>query len=285
MARSQPDRDALLQRVADIEGWYHAIDFGDGIRTPGPFDMAAHLDAYGLPERMDDMRVLDVGCANGFFAIEFEKRGAREVIAVDVPSWLAKDWSPAYAREYVAKRTEVERDAIDSRSLRAAFELVVEVLGRGRIRREELSVYDVDPDRLGTFDFVFCASMLMHVRDPLLALHRLRTVCRDDGEIVVSISSPPALQADGDDPIARFVGTADQCNFWQMSAACLRRMLACCDFKPVDAGSHFVLSDQPTAQVISMLAEAEGAIDVHAVPGSGEFRDPHYVCHARPLRH
>jgi len=284
MIRSRSDNEALRKRVAAIEGWYHAIDLGDGIRTPGPFDMTAYIDAYDLPARMDGMRVLDVGCANGFWAIEFERRGADEVVAVDVPTWLAKDWSPAYAREYLANRSQAERDSIDQLSLRAAFELVVETLGKGRVRREEITVYDIDPHRLGTFDFVFCASMLMHVRDPVLALHRLRAACHNDGELVLSISSPGMLQTAGDAPIAKFAGAADQCNFWQMSPACLRDMLTCCDFELIGAGSHFVLADLPTDQTTSLLARAGTAVDARAIPGSGEFRDPHYVCHARPTR-
>ncbi len=283
MPRNAEQRQELERRVAAIQGWYHAIDLGDGVVTPGPFCMAEYVREYELPDDMSGMRALDVGCGNGFFALDLEKRGADEVVAVDVPSWTAKDWSPAYARDWVATRSAAERDAIDQRSLRAAFELAVGAAGQGRVRREEVSIYDLDPDRHGTFDLVLCASMLMHVRDPVLALHRMRAVCRDDGVLVISISSPPNLgDADGE-PLARFVGSARQCNFWQMSPACLRDMLQCCGFAPIGEGRRFVLADRPVEAVQAALRDAPGPVDAAAVPGSGEFRDPHYMCHARAV--
>ena len=96
-----------------------------------------------------------------------------------------------------------------------------------------------------------------------------------------SISSPADLVQDGDPPLARFVGSADQCNFWQMSPGCLRDMLACCGFAPVGAGRFFVLADRPVEAVQAALRRCVQTVDRSAVPGSGEFRDPHYVCHAR----
>ena len=282
MTLDPESRRALQRRIAEIQGWYHAIDLGDGMVTPGPFRMADYVEEYGLPEDLRGARALDVGCGNGFFSLELEARGADEVVAVDVPSWLAKDWSPAYAREWLATRTAAERDAIDQGSLRAAFELAVGTAGSGRIRREEASIYDLDPEKHGRFDFVLCASMLMHVRDPLLALHRLRAVCRDDGVLVISISSPPDLQGEEQTPLARFVGRADQCNFWQMSPACLRAMLECSGFAPLGTGRRFVLGDQPVESVQAALRDAPPEVDPTSVPGSGAFRDPHYVCHARP---
>src|SRR4051794_11145058 len=73
--------------VADIDRyyWYHAVDLPDGITTPGMYDYRGKLDAFQLPERMDGMSVLDVGSASGFWAFEFERRGA-QVTSVDLPS-------------------------------------------------------------------------------------------------------------------------------------------------------------------------------------------------------
>src|SRR6476620_9707976 len=63
--------------------WYHTIDLGNGEVTPGWFDMRPHVGQYGLPDRMDGMRVLDCGTWDGFWAFEFERRGAT-VVALDV---------------------------------------------------------------------------------------------------------------------------------------------------------------------------------------------------------
>ena len=57
----------------------------------------------------------------------------------------------------------------------------------------ELSVYELSPERLGRFDFVFIGNILLHVRDPVGALGAARTVL--DGELlsvdVVSLLATP----------------------------------------------------------------------------------------------
>jgi tRNA (mo5U34)-methyltransferase len=62
---------------------------GDGLVTPGDFDYRPSLPLFQFPEDMRGMTVLDVGSATGFFAFEFEKRGA-SVILVELPS--IADW-------------------------------------------------------------------------------------------------------------------------------------------------------------------------------------------------
>ena len=49
----------------------------------GWFDLRPFVADYHLPERMDGMRVLDVGTWDGFWAFEFERRGA-EVVGLDI---------------------------------------------------------------------------------------------------------------------------------------------------------------------------------------------------------
>jgi tRNA (mo5U34)-methyltransferase len=64
--------------------WFHKIELWPGLVTPGRSDpLREKLPFFGLPEEMQGLRVLDVGCAEGFFSFEAERRGAREVIAID----------------------------------------------------------------------------------------------------------------------------------------------------------------------------------------------------------
>ncbi len=253
---SPPDRQSIEARVKAIGSWYHAIDLGDGLRTPGAFHMASFLEHYDFPADMTGMRVLDVGASNGFFSFEFDRRGAAEVVAVDLPGWKAHDWTPRYRKGFDAKRAE-ERDDIDRQVMRAGFDLVREVLGCSRVKKVEMAIYDLMPERVGMFDMVFCGSMLMHVRDPVLGIQRMRSVCRDDGKLIISIAAEHEL---GDQPVARFVGQWDQCNWWHMSPRGLEEMLACCDFAAQKPGKSYVLTDT-----------------------TGQFKDPTYVCHAKPM--
>ena len=256
MPRTAAEIAALRRRVEEITSWYHAIDLGDGVETPGPFRMQDFLSSYDFG-RLDGKRVLDVGASNGFFACHFEKLGAAEVVALDLPSWGAHDWTPRYAQSFQAKRAE-ERDWIDRQVMRAGFDLVCEALGCRRVRKHEMTIYEITPETLGTFDLVFSGSMLMHVRDPILGIQRLRSVCKDaGGRLIVSIAT---TLEDVPQPVARFVGAWDECKWWQMNPQCLKEVLRCCDFEPEEPGKRFVLTDR-----------------------TGQFQDPTFVVHARPL--
>src|SRR5919108_5023380 len=89
-------RDAVMSADEIREGvaryqWYHTIDLGHGIRTPGQYDLAPVIDHYGIPDSLEGRTVLDVGPAHGFFAFEFEKRGAARVVTSELATWTDHD--------------------------------------------------------------------------------------------------------------------------------------------------------------------------------------------------
>lgn len=255
MARTQQQIDDLKRKIAQIQSWYHRIDLGDGVETPGHFRMSDYLKYYNFPERMDGMRVLDVGASTGFFAYEFERRGAAEVVAVELPSWEAHDWTPRYRAELAAK-TEHEKKTVDREVMFDGFTVVGEGYGSTRTKRIWKAIYDLRAAELGTFDLVFSGAMLMHVRDPILGIQRMRECCKPSGRLIVSIST---AMMDSKDPVARFAGEWNQCNWWQMSPAALDSILTCCDFTHIDHRDRYTLQDV-----------------------TGQFHDPTYVCHAFP---
>src|SRR5438132_1264019 len=65
----------------------------------------------------------------------------------------------------------------------AGFALAHELLRSG-VTRIVRSVYDATPEELGTFDLVLCGSVLMHLRDQLLALERVAALLRPGGVFV-----------------------------------------------------------------------------------------------------
>lgn len=139
--------------------WFHAIDLGHGIVTPGSDRSAAKLARLRLPERLDGLSVLDVGAWNGFFSFEAERRGARRVLAVDSFCWSGTGWGT-----------------------QDGFLLAREALG-SRVEDREVEVLDLAPERVGTFDVVLCLGVLYHMRHPHLALERVAAVT--DGLLVL----------------------------------------------------------------------------------------------------
>jgi tRNA (mo5U34)-methyltransferase len=199
--------------------------------------------------------VLDVGASTGFFAYEFERRGAAEVVAVELPSWSDHDWTPRQRRS-LEQKSGSEKQTIDREVMRDGFAIVGEALGSTRVRRIWKAIYDLRAAELGTFDLVFSGAMLMHVRDPILGIQRMRECCKPTGRLIVSIST---TMPDAKEPVAKFVGEWNQCNWWQMSPPCLDAVLQCCDFTTIEHRDSYTLQDV-----------------------TGKFHDPTYVCHALP---
>ena len=65
---------------------------------------------------------------------------------------------------------------------RGALGFAIQARGSA-VERHFHSVYDLTPERIGTYDLVFCASVLLHLTDPLRALYGIRRVCRDQAII------------------------------------------------------------------------------------------------------
>jgi tRNA (mo5U34)-methyltransferase len=143
--------------------WYHTLELPGGT-TEGWFDLRPLVPHYGLPDDMTGMRALEVGTWDGFWAFEMERRGA-EVVAIDLENDADLDWPPRR-----------RPDQPKSRARGAGFELASRLLD-SRVERVICSIYDATPEDLGTFDVVFCGSVLIHLRDQLLALERIANLC------------------------------------------------------------------------------------------------------------
>ena len=80
-------------KIEDIEkmktmSWYHKIELGNGIITPGNDWDYLWSPMKELMRKVDfaDKRVLDIGCWDGLWSFEAEKMGASEVVATDIRS-------------------------------------------------------------------------------------------------------------------------------------------------------------------------------------------------------
>jgi tRNA (mo5U34)-methyltransferase len=151
------NRDDLQARAAALR-WYHTIDLGQGIVTPGADNTAYRLPRLDLPASLAGRSVLDIGAWDGFFSFEAERRGAARVVAADYYSWHGVGWGTGQGK--------------------AGFELAREALG-SRVEDVDVDVLDLSPDRLGTFDVVFFLGVLYHLPNPLLALERVASVTAD----------------------------------------------------------------------------------------------------------
>ena len=171
----EPQGRPLDERVAS-RFWYHTIDLPGGVTTGGMFDHRALVPHYGIPEDLTGQRVLDIGVWDGFWAFEFERRGA-EVVALDVEKMSDTDL-PAGQREAL-KRSGFDYLFGDG------FELAREALG-SRVVKVAGNIYDLDPEVLGTFDLVHVGDVLLHLESPTAALRQVRRVTRGQALLVLA---------------------------------------------------------------------------------------------------
>lgn len=78
------DKSALEAQIAKFGEWYHKIDLGDGVVTPGIRNQGLVFSLYEkrLPSDLTGARVLDLGANAGGLSVEFARRGA-DVVAIE----------------------------------------------------------------------------------------------------------------------------------------------------------------------------------------------------------
>ena len=128
--------------------WFQKIEVLPGLFSPGWSEPETEkLPFFGLPEDLSGLRILDIGCAEGYFSFEAEKRGAREVIAIDS--------SPDSVRRFNIVKSARQSSA-------TAY---------------LCSVYDLDRKKFGTFDLVLFYGVFYHLKHPQLAIEKIADVC------------------------------------------------------------------------------------------------------------
>jgi tRNA (mo5U34)-methyltransferase len=170
--------------------WYHTLALPGGVVTAGDYDLRRTTPLLPWPE-LTGSRCLDIGTRDGFYAFEMERRGAEEVVAVDIDDPDAVDF-PEDRPDAALIRANLEDGA-------RAFACAKQALRSGVVRTA-VSVYDLDAADIGTFDFALMGTLLHHLRDPLRALTAVRRVVRGHFMMVPAIT--PGLDALRRRPIA-----------------------------------------------------------------------------------
>lgn len=192
--------------------WYHTIDLGDGVVTPGVDNSPQRLARLQLPASLSDLSVLDIGSWDGFFAFEAERRGAARVVATDHYAWHGLGWATGQGK--------------------APFELARTIL-KSRVEDVDIDVLDLTATHVGTFDLVLFLGVLYHLPNPLLALERVAAVTKGRLilETVVDMVGVrrPAAAFYPDRELA-----SDPTNWWGPNHAAVCGMLRAVGFARVD---------------------------------------------------
>ena len=236
-AADPPKLDAReVQAQLDELLWYHTLDVAPGAVTKGWWDLRHALPLLPFPD-VTGRRCLDVGTWDGFYAFELERRGAGEVVAVDLPDMADIDWPPEVRARPDANPT---LDA-STQPRPAGFERVKELTGSA-VQWKGLSIYDLHPDAVGTFDLVIVGSLLVHLRDPVRALDAVRSVVAPGGRLLlIDYIHPPVNVLGRGRPLFELRGEGSDFQWWLASDLGLQQALKVAGFTIDEVSKHFLL--------------------------------------------
>ena len=190
--------------------WFHSFQFADGSVIDGlrPTPrLRAEADLV-FKHSVVGKSVLEIGAWDGFFSFEAEKRGAARVHATDHFCWSGPGWGTKVGFDYVHQKLKSKVEATD------------------------VDVFDLSPDRHGTYDTVLFLGVLYHLKNPLGGLELVHSLTRECAVIETQVDS-----LDVKSPVMRFyLGSElnnDPTNFWAPNVLCLDRMLREVGFRKV----------------------------------------------------
>lgn len=244
----------LRDRVAAIPFWFHSIDLGMGVVTPGvksPEQHKRELASLRLPN-LKDKTVLDIGSWDGFYSFAAERMGAACVVALDHHVWCLDRHAKNKYKAECKKKGVVQQHPKYIPELwqeselpgKRGFDLAHSVF-QSNVEARVCDFMQVDVNLLGQFDVVLFLGVLYHMENPIESLRKVRELTRE-----VAIIETEAVTIGGHEaralceffpPNAKLAD--DPTNFWAPTALALVGLCETAGFKRVE-----LLTTPPTAR-------------------------------------
>lgn len=225
------DNDTLRRRVAE-HSWYHSIDLGEGVVTPGGTQYEPVWANIRETRREIDYAgktVLDLGSMEGMWAFEAERLGAETVVATD-----------CYFEEDGPLGNPMERFLLCREALSSEVIPYYNVSPYRLLERLDLFLHERRrgrPSAERRFDIVQHLGLLYHLRDPLLSLSQSRSVMNPGGlllvETVVVADDPASYMLFNGVPPDRGRIYQSATTWWAPTISCFTEILLASLFLPV----------------------------------------------------
>jgi len=241
----QKKRDQLRQMADSVPSWWHSIDLGRGVVTPGvksAADLEAELAALHLPP-LKGKTFLDVGAWDGYFSFAAERRGARRVVALDHYVWnmdlvaQVEYWQECQEKGIVPRPYETIPSVWRPDELpgKRGFDTAHAALG-SRVESRVADFMTMDLDELGEFDVVLYKGVLYHMENPFAALRRVAQVT---GELAIIETAAVLVPGFEHCAVCEFYESDelnfDPSNWWAPSTKALHGMCRAAGFARVEA--------------------------------------------------
>lgn len=197
-------KDKLIKFINE-SAWFHRIDLGDGIITPGLQNCGITLGRVGMPDDLTGKNVLDIGANDGYFSFEAERRGASHVVSLDM-------WDRKYDNTRAVENIRVCKEVLNSN---------IEIVQMDFL--EYVPKYD--------FDLILFMGVVYHMKNPLAGIEKLMEIgCKD---LILE-----SHFIGGEDSSMRFYPgnqlNNDPTNWWGATKNCLVDMLAVAEFQDIN---------------------------------------------------
>lgn len=233
-------RDEILSKVRTVPFWWHSIDLGQGVVTPGKKTeqgLKRELGALHLPN-LSGKSVLDIGAWDGFYSFEAERRGAASVVALDHYVWsmdvpaMMEYWNDCKRKGVVPKQYDEVPGMWQPDRLpgKRGFDVAHGAIG-SKVTPIVADFTTMELDTLGVFDVTLYLGVLYHMHDPFRCLKRLARVTR---ELAVIETSAIHVPGHANAPLWEFYEGSeldgDVNNWWAPSEAGLLGMCRAAGF-------------------------------------------------------
>ncbi|MCF8127333.1 MAG: hypothetical protein K9N10_02370 [Deltaproteobacteria bacterium] len=239
------------RKIEDIDDcyFYHTIDIPGYGTMEGNWDLRKGLNEYLGRVDFLGKRALDVGTANGILCFEMEKRGA-EVVAFDLSRDAEWDMVPfAKWKEY--KAISKERRSIVDR-LNNAYWFCHERLD-SKAKVVYGNVYSI-PEEIGPVDVAVYGSILLHLRDPFLALQNGAGLTR---ETIIITEVHRGLTQNSSGPFMQFLPDAASVEpkdaWWDLRPEVIVRMIGVLGFENAEVIFHKQLYEGKENQLYTVV--------------------------------
>ncbi len=200
-------RDEAQALTDAVPHWHHAMEVISGVRSRGAYDPEPMMLQMQLPRRLDGLTALDIGCNDGYFTFELERRGA-QVTSVD-----HSPPTPGFALAHRLRGSHAEHF--------------------------QDNVYNMTAAQYGQYDIVFLLGVIYHLRHPLLAIDICSTLVKPGGLLVLETHATDnsVIKDDGNFygmgdtslQMMQFLPYRELCNdesnWWTQSLSCLASMI------------------------------------------------------------
>lgn len=210
---SEEQLEYINRRIEELSPWYHKIDLGGGIVTPGR-DYERMWDATRrVMDQIDytGKKVLDLASWDGLWAFTAEQKGASFVVSSDI-------------------RLEGFRNLLFAREI-----LQSDVIPMCNVAIQDLKNRMAVVGMPEKFDIIHHYGLLYHLRDPMLSLTQARNMLSDDGILILETAfiddnSKSYMAFSGLPGNHHFYGISDT---WAPTRLCLKEMLIRSFLEPV----------------------------------------------------